>query len=186
MNKSRVEAFTDAIVAIIMTIMALEINIPKGPDWGALFAERSYFLAFFVSFFLLATAWYNHHHLFENAKTISQRAFWVNIIWLFDVSFTPVATGWVSEQPNSQAAAYFYLIVYTLSALAFGLLAKSLASCNPQGRAKIIEATSPKRNLLQLCLILLAAIAILWCPLAGLLILGVDVFFWIFAAPRIK
>lgn len=83
MNKGRVEAFTDAIVAIIMTIMVLEIKIPHGPNWAALLQERAYFLAYLISFFLIATAWYSHHYLFINSKVITKRAFWVNMLWLF-------------------------------------------------------------------------------------------------------
>ena len=107
MNKARVEAFTDAIIAIVMTIMVLEIKIPEGATLWSLLRERAYFLAYLISFFRIAATWYNHHYLFANAQWISRKVFWLNIVWLFFMSLFPVATGWISADPFSRAAAYF-------------------------------------------------------------------------------
>lgn len=102
MNKGRVEAFTDAIVAIIMTIMVLELKIPEGSNFQALLDERYYFIAYLISFFMIATTWYNHHYIFTVSKWISKRAFWANCIWLFLMSLIPVSTAWISKYTHSQ------------------------------------------------------------------------------------
>jgi uncharacterized membrane protein len=184
MNKGRVEAFTDAIVAIIMTIMALEIKIPHGPNWSALLQERTYFLAYFISFFLIATTWYNHHYLFVNAKNISRKGFWANMLWLFFMSFAPVGTGWISEEPKSKAAAYFYLLMYLVWGITFHFLAKVLADDNSQNAGNLKQVNNAKRLLVQGCLLALGAILINWWPITILLILGIDVLSWIFASPK--
>lgn len=75
MDKGRVEAFTDAIVAIVMTIMVLEIKVPEGKHLADLTREWSYFAAFVVSFLTIATSWYRHHYIFTWAARISKRAF---------------------------------------------------------------------------------------------------------------
>lgn len=184
MNKSRVEAFTDAIIAIIMTIMALEIKIPHGPNWAALLQERAYFLAYLISFFLISTAWYNHHYLFENAAHISRKAFWVNMLWLFFMSFAPVGTGWLSEEPQSKAAAYFYLIMYLIWGITFHLLAKVLATDNPDDIARLKQVTNGQRILIQAILLLVGAVVINWQPIVVLVILGIDILIWMFASPK--
>jgi uncharacterized membrane protein len=184
MNKTRVEAFTDAIVAIVMTIMALEIKIPQGAGWSALWHERSYFLAYLISFFLIVITWYNHHYLFTSVSYISKKSFWANTIWLFLMSFTPVSTGWLSERPNSKAAAYFYLAVYLVWALTFQLLAYALAHDNPTSKASIYQINLPKRLGMQLVLFAIAAVFINFWPISVLLVLGIDVIGWIFVAPE--
>lgn len=184
MNKGRVEAFTDAIVAIIMTIMVLEVKIPHGPNWAALLQERAYFLAYLISFFLIATAWYSHHYLFINSKVITKRAFWVNMLWLFFMSFAPVGTGWLSEEPQSKAAAYFYLGMYLIWGITFHLLGRTLIADNPDRVAQLRRVANLRRILLQVVLLLLGAVVINWQPIAVLVVLGIDILIWMFASPK--
>ena len=184
MNKARVEAFTDAIVAIVMTIMVLEIKILQGSSWSGLWAERSYFLAYVISFFRIATTWYNHHYLFTIADWVSKRVFWLNIIWLFFMSLFPVATGWVSQQLYSQAAAYFYFLIFTVWGITFYIMVAFLARDNPQHAGKIKQMLRPSRSLFELASVIIGGVVIHWYPVFSLVILSINIVFWIAFTPK--
>ncbi|WP_249214978.1 TMEM175 family protein [Lactiplantibacillus plantarum] len=78
MNKGRVEAFTDAVVAIVMTIMVLEFEVPSEPTFAAFAENGSYFIAYLISFLFIGVAWYNHHYMLTLTKRISKRVYWLN------------------------------------------------------------------------------------------------------------
>lgn len=184
MNKERLAAFNDAIVAIVMTIMVLEIKPPLGSGWKSLFTEKAYFLAYLVSFFLIATTWYNNHYLFNHSKWISVSTFWVNIMWLFMMSFSPVATAWISREPNSKAAAYFYLGIYILWELSFDLMTVILIRDNPEEKSNLKQMLRLDRNVFELIVIILVLIAINWWPISVLFILGLNIITVILFSPK--
>ncbi|WP_251716323.1 TMEM175 family protein [Lactobacillus agrestimuris] len=186
MNKERLSAFNDAIIAIVMTIMVLEIKPPKGEDWAALILERPYFLAYLVSFFLIATTWYNNHYLFNHAEWFSRGAFWANILWLFLMSFSPVTTGWISEFPNSKAAAYFYLLIYILWELSFNLMVWILIRDNPKQKQELIVMKKRTRNIFELIGLVVVIILINWWPASVLFILGLNIITVIFFSPKVE
>lgn len=101
MNKGRVEAFTDAVVAIILTIMVLEFKTPETAKWTGIIHQLPYFFAYIVSFLFVGVAWYNHHYMFALALRISKKVYWINNLWLFSMSLLPVATGWVGKFPQA-------------------------------------------------------------------------------------
>lgn len=127
-NKARVEAFTDAVVAIIMTIMVLEFKTPESPQWTAILHEGPYLFAFGVSFLFIAVAWYNHHYMFSLADRISKRVYWLNIAWLFAMSLLPVATAWAGRYLQARAPEYFYLLVFFLWSKTYLYLSMALAT----------------------------------------------------------
>ncbi|PTM23695.1 hypothetical protein DA798_03605 [Lactobacillus sp. PFC-70] len=184
MKKDRVEAFTDAIVAIIMTIMVLEMKVPRAGTLAALLAERAYFFAYLISFFLIATTWYHHHYLFTHATWISKRAFWANCLWLFTMSLAPVATGWVSEFPQSRTTAYFYLLIYILWGAAFRGLLLILMQDNPQKRRNLGRLTSPQRTRVELGLMIVAIVVTYFIPILCLVVLGINSVIWIIKTPK--
>lgn len=184
MNKARVEAFTDAIVAIVMTIMVLEIKIPSGANLWALWREKAYFLAYFISFFRIAATWYNHHFLFTNAQWISRKVFWVNIGWLFFMSLFPVATGWISADPFSKAAAYFYFLIFAIWGITFYIMVAMLARDNPRRAPQIMLMLSPQRWLFELISLVMGLILIAWWPTTSLLIVAINILFWIAFPPK--
>lgn len=184
MNKSRVEAFTDAIVAIIMTIMVLELKIPGGGDLQSLLNEKYYFIAYLISFFLIATTWYNHHYIFSIATWISKRAFWANFIWLFFMSLTPVTTAWISKYNQSQTAAYFYFALYAFWAISFAVLLAILIKDNPQ-QASLLRRVDPKnRSIFELIAFVIGLILIHFLPILCFVILGIEIIVWITFTPK--
>ncbi|MCI1915135.1 MAG: TMEM175 family protein [Bifidobacteriaceae bacterium] len=128
MNKARVEAFTDAVVAIIMTIMVLEFKTPESMEWKDILSQWPYLMAYCVSFLFIAVAWYNHHYMFSIARRISKRIYWSNNLWLLTMSFIPVATAWTGRNLMAHAPEYFYLIVFFLWSFAYWLLTRMMIS----------------------------------------------------------
>jgi uncharacterized membrane protein len=126
MNKSRVEAFTDAVVAIIMTIMVLEFKTPESFEWSDILVQWPYFMAYCVSFLFIGVAWYNHHYMFSIARRISKKIYWANNFWLLTMSFIPVATAWTGRNLMARAPEYFYLIVFFLWSFAYWLLTRMM------------------------------------------------------------
>jgi uncharacterized membrane protein len=97
MHKGRVEAFTDGVMAIIITIMVLELKVPHGEDLSALLELWPVFLSYVLSFIYVGIYWNNHHHMFQAARSISSRVLWANLHLLFWLSLLPFSTGWMGE-----------------------------------------------------------------------------------------
>jgi uncharacterized membrane protein len=93
MSKERLTPFTDAVLAIVMTILVLEIEQPEEATWHAIFEMRQSYLAYAISFFWLAAMWNNHHHIFQLVTRIDGRVLWVNMGMLFAASIFPYSTG---------------------------------------------------------------------------------------------
>lgn len=184
MNKSRVEAFTDAIVAIIMTIMVLELKTPTGSTFQSILDEKSYFIAYLISFFLISTTWYNHHYLFTNAHWISKRAFWANCVWLFLMSLTPVSTAWISRFPQSRSSAYLYFILYALWGIAFEVLLSVLIKDNPKQASQLRLMRPQNRNIFEIISFLVGMILIYFIPYTCFFVLAIDILIWIIFTPR--
>ncbi|WP_338214870.1 TMEM175 family protein [Companilactobacillus muriivasis] len=130
MNKSRVEAFTDAIIAIILTIMILEFKTPESSKLSAILPQVPYMISYAVGWLFIGIAWYNHHYMFSKAKVITRKVFWTNNFWMFTTSFIPVATAWVGRDLNVQGPEIFYAIVYFAWSLAYSILTYTIAKEN--------------------------------------------------------
>src|SRR5215475_5485644 len=97
MNKGRLEAFSDGVIAIIITIMVLEITVPHGTDWTALNPMFPVFGTYVLSFVFVGIYWNNHHHLLHAAHEVNGRILWANLHLLFWLSLVPFVTGWMGE-----------------------------------------------------------------------------------------
>jgi uncharacterized membrane protein len=126
MNKNRLEAFSDGVLAIIITIMVLEIHIPEGTEWKNLLPLMPVFLSYLFSFLYIGIYWGNHHHLLHSVRQVSSGIMLANLNLLFWLSLIPFATGWMGENhfaPNTVAA---YGCVLLVSGLAFYILMKTV------------------------------------------------------------
>ena len=113
MNKSRLEAFSDGVMAILITIMVLELRAPHGSDWGALRGVVPSILTYVLSFVLLGIYWNNHHHMLQATDRINGATLWANLHLLFWLSLVPFVTGWMDENhfaPHTVAAYGFVLL----------------------------------------------------------------------------
>ena len=97
MTKNRLEAFSDGVIAIIITIMVLELKVPHGDDFAALTPLLPVFLSYVLSFVYLGIYWNNHHHMLHALQTVTARVLWANLHLLFWLSLIPFATGWMGE-----------------------------------------------------------------------------------------
>lgn len=122
MNKTRLEAFSDAVIAIIMTIMVLELKIPHGTDLDALKPLFWIFVAYVLSFVYLGIYWNNHHHMLHTCHKITGSILWANLHLLFWLSLFPFATAWMGENHFASVPTAVYGIVLLLAAIAYLIL----------------------------------------------------------------
>jgi TMEM175 potassium channel family protein len=133
MTKSRLEAFSDGVIAILITIMVLELRSPAGSDLAALGGVLPEFGIYLLSFVFLGIYWNNHHHLLHATTYISGAVLWANLHLLFWLSLVPFATRWLGESEFAPAPTAIYGCVLLLSALAFTILVRAILACQPPG-----------------------------------------------------
>ena len=126
MTKGRLEAFSDGVLAIIITIMVLEIKVPHGTDWAALQPLVPVFLSYVLSFVYVGIYWNNHHLMLGSAHRISGSVLWANSHLLFWLSLIPFATGWMGENSFAPLPMALYGFVLLMAALAYFLLQTTL------------------------------------------------------------
>ena len=102
MKTSRLEAFSDGVLAIIITIMVLELHVPEGHDWAALQDSATGFLTYALSFVYVGIYWNNHHHMFQVVESITGGVLWANLHLLFWLSLLPFSTAWMDESGSSR------------------------------------------------------------------------------------
>jgi uncharacterized membrane protein len=124
MHKARLEAFSDGVVAILITIMVLEIHVPSGGDWQALRSIGPTFSAYVLSFVYLGIYWNNHHHLLHTVDRVNGAMLWANLHLLFWLSLVPVATNWMGDHPSEVLPTAMYGVVLLCSAIAFTILVR--------------------------------------------------------------
>jgi uncharacterized membrane protein len=132
LNKSRLEAFSDGVIAIIITIMVLELKAPHGADLGALVALAPAFLTYVLSFVYVAIYWHNHHHLLKVHFQVDGRILWANTHLLFWLSLIPFATAWLAESHFAPIPTATYGVSLLMPAVAFSIL--QAAIIRAQGR----------------------------------------------------
>ncbi len=135
MGKARLEAFSDGVIAIIITIMVLELKVPEGTGLGDLLPMVPILSGYLLSFVYVGIYWVNHHHLLQLARGVTGRIMWANLHLLFWMSLIPFVTNWMGEHHGSVAPVASYGFVLFMTATAYRLLALSLARHDgPQGR----------------------------------------------------
>jgi len=122
MEKNRLEAFSDGVIAIIITIMVLELKVPHGSDWAALQPLLPVFLSYVLSFVYVGIYWNNHHHLIKACRRVNGAILWANLHLLFWLSMFPFVTGWMGENHFTALPTALYGAVLLLAALAYYLL----------------------------------------------------------------
>ena len=128
MRKNRMEAFSDGVMAIIITVMVLELKVPQGADLVALRPLAPVFLSYVLSFINLAIYWNNHHHLLQVIEQVNGRVLWANLHLLFWLSLLPFATAWMGENKFSTWPVALYGLDLLLAGVAYFVLVRSLLS----------------------------------------------------------
>jgi uncharacterized membrane protein len=122
MGKSRVEAFSDGVIAIIITIMVLELKVPHGDDPAALVPLIPVLLSYVLSFVYVGIYWNNHHHMLHATRIVSGAVLWANLHLLFWLSLIPFVTGWMGENHFAAAPTALYGVILLMAAIAYTIL----------------------------------------------------------------
>jgi len=130
MSKGRIEAFSDGVFAILITIMVLELHAPEGNTFEALKPLLPKFISYILSFIYVAIYWNNHHHMFQAVKNVSGKVLWYNTLLLFCISLIPFVTAWMGENHFSASPVALYGIVLLMASLSYPLLLFSLIRIN--------------------------------------------------------
>ena len=168
MKATRLEAYSDAVIAIVITIMVLELHVPAEASLAALAEILPTFLAYVLSFIYLSIYWNNHHHLLHASDRVNGRVMWANIHLLFWLSLVPFSTAWLSQNPGTVVTSAIYGINLFMAGLAYFLLVRSLRACHaPDSRLNQLTASAVKENASTLLyLIGIGASLLGWVPVA--------------------
>lgn len=153
MSKNRLEAFSDGVLAIIITIMVLNIEIPQGAGWAMLRPVLPIFLSYVISFLFIGIYWGNHHNLFHTVKNIDSTIILANLNLLFWLSLLPLATGWMGENQFAPSTIVVYALVSLLSGLSYTILQRIILkrTLNDSPLRLAIQKQTPKTIASTLC-----------------------------------
>lgn len=126
MKTNRLEAFSDGVFAIIITIMVLELKVPEETDLHSLIPKVPIFISYLLSFIYLGIYWNNHHHLFQITEKVNGNILWANLHLLFWLSLVPFTTSWIGENYDAVAPVALYGIVLLMSAIAYFILLRAI------------------------------------------------------------
>jgi uncharacterized membrane protein len=186
-TKSRLEAFSDGVFAIIITIMVLELRAPHEMNFGALRPLMDVFLSYVLSFVFLGIYWNNHHHMLHAVRKINGGNLWANLHLLFWLSLIPFVTAWMGENGFAAAPVALYGLVLLCSALAWTILQASLIRC--QGPGSILaQATGRdiKAKTSILCYVIAIATAAFGWPLIACALYIIVTIMWLVPDRRIE
>ena len=158
MSKGRLEAFSDGVIAIIITIMVLELKVPHEATLEALLLGLPIFLSYVLSFVNVGIYWNNHHHLFQAVKKVDGRVLWANLHLLFWLSLFPFATSWVGESNFGSWPVALYGLILLLAGVAYFFLTKALIACNGQDSALAAATGSSIKEKLSLAIYVAATL----------------------------
>src|SRR5712671_401867 len=136
MNSTRLEAFSDGVIAIIITIMVLELKVPHGETADALEPLIPNFLSYVLSFIYVGIYWNNHHHMLHTVEKVSGRILWANLHLLFWLSLFPITTGWMGDNHLAPTPTAIYGVVLLLAAIAYYILQRTIIA--HQGRDSLL------------------------------------------------
>ena len=156
MSKGRLEAFSDGVMAVIITIMVLELKVPHGDDWSAVRPLLPVFLTYVLSFVFLGIYWNNHHHMLHAVERINGSVLWPNLHLLFWLSLVPFVTGWMGENHFAPVPTAAYGFVMLMAAIAYTILQRVLVAQQRPGSRLSKAVGSDGKGMLSLGLYLAA------------------------------
>jgi uncharacterized membrane protein len=152
MGKGRLEAFSDGVIAIIITIMVLELKVPHGTDLAALRPVIPVFLTYVLSFVYVGIYWNNHHHMLHASHKVNGRILWSNLHLLFWLSIIPFGTSWMGESHLAPVSVALYGVVLLMNGFAYTILARSLVAFHGKDSALAIAIGKDFKGWLSLVL----------------------------------
>ena len=177
MGKTRLEAFSDGVLAIIITIMVLELKVPHGESIDALASLLPVFFSYVLSFVYVGIYWNNHHHMLHTAHNVTGPILWANLHLLFWLSLIPFASGWMGENHFEPKTLAVYALLLNLCGVAYYVLLKVIQSCNRDNETfRVVLEKQSRKGMLSMVLYTIAIpAAFLHEAIAGVLIIMVAI-----------
>ncbi len=186
MDKGRLEAFSDGVLAIIITIMVLELEAPPTSDWAALHEMIPVFLSYVLSFTYVGIYWNNHHHMLKAAHQVNGGIMWANLHLLFWLSLIPFTTAWVAKSEFAGAPITLYGVVLLLSAIAYFILQWTIICAHGRESLLRVALGSDFKGKLSPLLYLTAIVLSFWWRWAALAIYVLVALLWLVPDRRIS
>lgn len=186
MHKNRLEAFSDGVLAIIITIMVLEIKVPHEVSADALIKLGPVFFSYIISFIYVGIYWNNHHHLIQSDEKIDGKVLWANHLLLFSLSLIPFASGWMGENHFENLTVLLYGVILFACALSYLFLTMTLLKQHPTN-AKIHQAVgNKKKEYISLAAYISGLGTALWMPYLALGLYTFVAILWMIPDSRIE
>jgi uncharacterized membrane protein len=186
MNTARLEAFTDGVVAIIITIMVLEIRVPRGSDLAALRADVPLLLAYLLSYVNVGIFWNNHHHMLHVTERINGKVLWANLALLFWLSLVPFVIRWIDEAGFMSAPTAAYGVVLACAALSYTILRAQIIALNGRESRLAVATGSDLKGKVSLALYLCAIALAFVRPWVAILLYVTVSLIWLVPDTRIE
>jgi uncharacterized membrane protein len=183
---TRLEAFSDGVIAIIITIMVLELKAPHGSELQALLPIMPVFLSYVLSFTFVGIYWNNHHHMLHGAEKVSGAALWANLHLLFWLSLTPFVTAWMDENDFAPAPVALYGFILLMSSVAYYILARILIRDNGPNCALAKAFGKDRKGLASIVIYVIGVIAAIWSSWISIALYVVVAIIWFIPDRRIE
>ena len=186
MGKTRLEAFSDGVIAILITIMVLELKVPEEASWLGLRGSAPILLVYLLSFVLLAIYWNNHHHMFHTVDRVNGKILWANMHLLFWLSTIPFATAWMGENHFARMPSALYGIVLFMAAIAYKVLQQAIIAAEGPGSVLAAAVGGDWKGKLSPVLYLVAIASTFWLEWVALALYMAVALLWLVPDPRIE
>jgi len=186
MSKGRLEAFSDGVFAVIITIMVLEMKVPRGTGLQALKSEAPLFLCYVLSYIYVGIYWNNHHHLLHASEHVTGGILWANLVLLFCLSLVPFTTAWMGENHYAPLPVAVYGVILFSSGIAYFVLTKSLIAHHGKNSVLATSIGNDRKGRLSVLVYVLAiplAFVRPWLACAGYTLVAI---MWLLPDPRIE
>ncbi len=186
MGKGRLEAFSDGVIAIIITIMVLELKVPQGDSLKSMLPLWPVFLSYVLSFIYVGIYWNNHHHMLQASSKVTGSVLWANLHWLFWLSLFPFTTSWMGQNHFAAAPTALYGVVLLMAAIAYFILQHAIIAA--EGPTSMLKAAigSDWKGKLSLILYVVALLSIYWSPMLAEAVYVLVALIWLVPDRRIE
>ena len=186
MHKGRIEAFSEGVIAIILTIMVLELKVPHGVLLSDLCALAPVFLSYLLSFIYVGIYWNNHHHLFHITREVNGSVLWANLHLLFWLSLTPFVTAWAGENGFAELPVALYGFILLMSGVAYYILAQILIKLQGKDSALALAVGEDKKGKLSIFVYAIAILSAFKLPVFSCALYVLVAVLWLIPDRRIE
>ncbi|HYV96401.1 MAG TPA: TMEM175 family protein [Gemmatimonadaceae bacterium] len=186
MNKGRLEAFSDGVLAVVITIMVLEMHAPHEASWGAIRPLIPVILSYVLSYVFIGIYWSNHHHLLQAIRHVSGGVLWANLHLLFWLSLIPFVTSWMGETHFGSIAVAAYGTVLLAAACAYYILVRSLIAVHGSDSTLKRAIGDDRKGIVSIVLYVIAIVFALWIPAVAEAVFVLVAIMWLVPDRRIE